>query len=101
MAGPPDSILTQLNIRNNVREMHDSMKDLASWEKDMRNKEAAALKKKGVSNARNAPAVRGKAPAVQPASDPQLQQPAAQLLPGAPAAAVGAHSHSQFDVRRQ
>ena len=49
MAGPPDSILTQLNIRNNVRELHDSRKDLASWEKDMRSKEAAALKKKGVS----------------------------------------------------
>ena len=79
---PPDSIQTQLNIRNNVREMQDSMREMDAFSQEMRSKEAALLKQKKGGTAKNAPAVRGRAPAVQGASDPQLRQPAAQLLPG-------------------
>jgi hypothetical protein len=83
MTGPQDNILTQLNIRNNVREMQDSMKELYAWEKEMESKDKAVLRKKkaGQQDAAS-PAVRGRATAVAAPSDAALQDPAAALQAG-------------------
>jgi hypothetical protein len=75
-------IVTQLNIRNNVREMQESVKDLYSWGEEMKENEAN-LKSKGKQGPRRAPPVRGKADAVQASSNPSLHQPASKLVPGA------------------
>jgi hypothetical protein len=83
MAGQDNSsIWTQLNIRNNAREMQEAMKDLYAWEKEIAGKEKAAVsKKRGGQQA--TPAVRGRAAPVQPSSDPAMLQPAAKLATGA------------------
>ena len=89
MSGPDSSILAQLDIRNNVREMQDSMSDLHSWERDMAAKEKKLLKQKSAGANKPAPAIRGRAPPVQAASDPSLHTPHASLMPGAAADLMG------------
>lgn len=76
-----DSIVTQLNIRNNVREMQDSVKDLYAWEDEMNRKEKARLKQSKAAVPR-APPVRGRAAPVQQSADATLHQPSKELVPG-------------------
>jgi len=73
---------TQLNIRNNVREMQDSVKDLYQWEQEMKASETTLRHSKSAGSRKAvAPAVRGKAAPVASAR-PDLMRPAAQLTPG-------------------
>jgi hypothetical protein len=78
-----DSFLAQLNVRNNVRSMHDSVKELYDWEAEMNAKDEAIrrgqINQEGVSAA----AIRGKVAIVQPSHDIDLNTPSPALAPGA------------------
>jgi hypothetical protein len=82
MTGKTDSIITQMNIRNNVREMQESVQELYAWEEEMSRREAD-LHSSRSSDILRAPGVRGKAPKVQCSGDPNLYKPAPRLLHGA------------------
>lgn len=84
MTGKMDSIVTQMNIRNNVREMQESVKDLYSWEDEMKRKEEDLKKRSSSSKAATrAPRVRGKAAPVTAPGDSSLHAPSPSLTPGA------------------
>ena len=84
MTGKTDSIVTQMNIRNNVREMQESFKDLYSWRDEMNQKEEELKKRaSGSKSAARTPAVRGKAAPVTAPGESSLHAPAPSLTPGA------------------
>jgi hypothetical protein len=81
MAGKMDGIITQMNIRNNVREMQESVQELYAWEDEIKRKEAE-MRKSRPSDVPREPEVRGKAPIVQPGGDSTMYQPSPRLLHG-------------------
>ena len=78
-----DPMQTQLNIRNNVRDMQSHVKDLYAWEEDIKSKDENANRVKNIPTRKyGVPAVRGRAAPVAREAEPDLMRPAAQLAQG-------------------
>jgi len=77
-----EHLQTQVNIRNNVRDMQTYVKDLYAWEADIKGKEEQLRKCRRAEKAAGVPAVRGAAPPVTAAPRADLMQPAARLVHG-------------------
>eukprot|EP00873_Tetraselmis_striata_P015733 jgi/Tetstr1/435997/TSEL_024878.t1 len=99
-----NSLQAQFNIRNNTMEMQDYLKDLHSWESDVKKKDKELRKGRGRGEPEGGgapPGPRGRAAshaAVAPAPA-HLQAPAAQLAkPGSAAAALNAKPRKKKSV---
>lgn len=99
-----NSLQAQFNIRNNTMEMQDYLKDLHSWESDVKKKDKELRKGRGRGEPGGGgapPGPRGRAAshaAVAPAPA-HLQAPAAQLAkPGSAAAALNAKPRKKKSV---
>lgn len=85
----------QLNVRNNVREMHDYVNDLYAWESEIQAKDEAISKGKySHSKGSPTPGVRGRAKAVTPTTKVSLYSPA-------PALAQGRHHKQSKRLRKK
>lgn len=70
------SFTAQLNVRNDVHDMHESMRDLYAWEKEIKGKEAALARSTEHGGARTALPMRGTATRAVAEAPEALRQPA-------------------------
>jgi tetratricopeptide (TPR) repeat protein len=89
-----DGIGVQLNIRRNMEEMQEAVKDLYSWEEDIKKKDAALKQKKAAPPAADAlPPIRGSASSAQPKTSPKVSFTEAAAPTAHPAVSL-ASSHN-------